>query len=184
MNRQAGPSIVLSVLIVSFFAVALFQRDPPRPAGRRARAGAGRTIARAAPTQGRGTSRSSGGQAGLAEVVKPASARREVHSRVDAGVPDSSIISYKPASAHSSRPPGAAKIVAEASKRAQQFDVPRQPGSAFTVVEANETIQDVAVRVYGSGDLAESLWRANRDALPRRDSPLATGMALRTPNLR
>ncbi len=30
MNRQAGPSIVLSVLIVCFFAVALFQRDPPR----------------------------------------------------------------------------------------------------------------------------------------------------------
>ena len=29
MSRQAGPSIVLSVLIVCFFAVALFQRDLP-----------------------------------------------------------------------------------------------------------------------------------------------------------
>ncbi len=30
MNRQAGPSIVISVLIVCFFAVALFPRDPKR----------------------------------------------------------------------------------------------------------------------------------------------------------
>ena len=31
MNRQAVPSILLSVAIVCFFAVALYQRDPKPP---------------------------------------------------------------------------------------------------------------------------------------------------------
>ncbi len=45
------------------------------------------------------------------------------------------------------------------------IDLVRQPDSAFTVVRGNETIQDVAVRIYGSNDHVGMLWRANRDAL-------------------
>jgi hypothetical protein len=60
----------------------------------------------------------------------------------------------------------------------------REPRSAFTVVEADETIEDVALRVYGKAEKSERLWRANRDSLARKDSPLARGMVLRTPSLR
>ena len=60
----------------------------------------------------------------------------------------------------------------------------RQPRSAFTVVEANETITDVALRVYGTADEVDALWRANRDALPRQDSRLSPGTLLRTPTVR
>jgi hypothetical protein len=61
---------------------------------------------------------------------------------------------------------------------------PRQPAQAITVVEADETIADVALRVYGTTSHADALWRANRDALPRRDSPLVPGTLLRTPTIR
>jgi hypothetical protein len=60
-------------------------------------------------------------------------------------------------------------------------ETPSSPRSAFTVVQAAETIEEVALRVYGTTAEADSLWRANRDALPRRDSPLVAGMLLRTP---
>ena len=60
----------------------------------------------------------------------------------------------------------------------------RSPRSAFTIVLSKETIEDVSSRVYGTSDLADSLWRANRDALPKRDSPVSMGMLLRTPDIR
>jgi hypothetical protein len=56
--------------------------------------------------------------------------------------------------------------------------------SAFTVVEANETITDVAVRVYGTAQETDLLWRANRDTMPRQDSALSPGTLLRTPMVR
>jgi len=59
-----------------------------------------------------------------------------------------------------------------------------QPRSAFTVVERDETIGDVAVRIYGSIDAVDVLWRANRDFLPNKDSPLSPGTFLRTPTVR
>jgi hypothetical protein len=58
---------------------------------------------------------------------------------------------------------------------------PTGPRSAFTTVKEGESLDDVALRVYGSADQAEALWRANRDLLPRRDSSLRAGAALRTP---
>ncbi len=66
----------------------------------------------------------------------------------------------------------------------ERVAVVSQPVSAFTIVEADETLEDVALRVYGSGALVDSLWRANRDALSRRDAPLTGGMVLRTPIIR
>ena len=63
-------------------------------------------------------------------------------------------------------------------------EVARRPASAFTIVEADESLEDVAKRIYGSGLHVDPLWRANRDTLTRKDSPLAAGMVLRTPTLR
>jgi hypothetical protein len=59
-----------------------------------------------------------------------------------------------------------------------------QPSQAVTVVGRDETISDVALRVYGTTSQADALWRANRDALPQRDSPLLPGTLLRTPTIR
>jgi hypothetical protein len=51
----------------------------------------------------------------------------------------------------------------------------------FTQALEGETLRDVALRVYGSADEAESLWRLNRDLVPRRDATLSAGTLLRTP---
>jgi hypothetical protein len=56
------------------------------------------------------------------------------------------------------------------------------PRSSFTTVRDGETLDDVSVRVYGSADHADLLWRANRDLLPARSSALASGAVLRTPS--
>jgi nucleoid-associated protein YgaU len=58
---------------------------------------------------------------------------------------------------------------------------PRRPGSAFATVGPSETLADVARRVYGTDAAADALWRANRDQLNHRDSPLRPGTPLRTP---
>ena len=48
-------------------------------------------------------------------------------------------------------------------------------------MKQGESLEDVAIRVYGSSDPVDTLWRANRDLLPHRDSPLSAGAVLRTP---
>jgi len=48
-------------------------------------------------------------------------------------------------------------------------------------VEDGETLEDVTLRIYGSSDQLDLLWRANRDLLPRKNSPLSAGTVLRTP---
>jgi hypothetical protein len=42
----------------------------------------------------------------------------------------------------------------------------------------------VALRVYGTAEEVEVLWRANRDTMPRQDAPLSAGTLLRTPMVR
>jgi hypothetical protein len=51
----------------------------------------------------------------------------------------------------------------------------------FTQTLEGETLRDVAVRVYGSPDEADSLWRLNRDLIRRRQGALPPGTLLRTP---
>ena len=176
MNRQVGPSIVLSVLIVCFFAVALYERDPPRSSHGQARSGIGESVSRSGPA----TSPSSL-EASSPGPAQSANARRELPARRIALASDSSITAFEPAPAPGVHSGGADSVRFDGSNNLQRIDGARRPASAFTVVVANETLKDVAARVYGSSDLADSLWRANRDALSRRESPLAAGMVLRTP---
>ena len=212
MSRQAGPSIVLSVLIVCFFAVALFQRDLPRArapdAGdRRARESVARTFA---PTPGGRT------QSAKARDRKPHTSRVTVQSKMSSMPGEHSIFTSAkrvPAAAADSRPldsrtgrseqpvalgsdrPGSRvpEVSARAKGRMQQPastglprkpDSARSPRSAFTTARESETIEDVSSRVYGTPEHGELLWRANRDTLPKRNSPLARGMLLRTPSVR
>src|SRR6185437_10577102 len=55
------------------------------------------------------------------------------------------------------------------------------PRSAFTVVDDGESLDDVALRVYGTAEKAPWLWQANRDLIARKESPLIAGTLLRTP---
>ena len=51
----------------------------------------------------------------------------------------------------------------------------------MTIVDSGETLDDVAIRVYGSRSGVETLLRANRDVVTRRKGPLKTGLQLWTP---
>jgi hypothetical protein len=184
MNRQVGPSILFSVLIVCFFAVALFQRDPPRTAHDKARLGPGDAIAGSTPALRPYALDRFSSQTQTSEPKEASPAQVVVQSQSAAQSPASSLARGKPDVDRSIRAPAESSTEPDGPKPADHIGAARAPRAAFTVVSAAETIQDVALRVYGSTDGVDSLWRANRDALPRRDSPLSTGMVLRTPTLR
>jgi hypothetical protein len=209
MSRQAGPSIVLSVLIVCFFAVALFQRDSPRARAGHGRSPAREAVARAAPAA-TGATRSA--QAREHKPTSRATVQSKMSSisgessietsanRVPGAAPNSRSVdsrtgrSEQPVALGSDRP---GERIPQASARAKgriqqpaSPGVPRKPDSArsaqsaFTTVRESETIEDVSSRVYGTSEHGDLLWRANRDTLPKRNSPLSTGMLLRTPRIR
>ena len=181
MNQQAAPSIILSVLIVGFFAVALFPRQPAR-ARQRAADPAESSPARLEPV------------ADLAPAPTPHAVKPGTISRGGAPRPVA-----LPATAARSRADGA--VIRKTSRTTvhsepERLPLPKvsrlpvrpreahQPAQPVTIVRADETIADVAFRVYGTTTQAEALWRANRDALPARDSRLVPGTLLRTPTLR
>ena len=214
--------MVLSVLIVCFFAVALFQRgicivfrvaeggdrrraripvartSPACPACRRHAICPGQR--RDAPSRAAW----SGRQRDVCQVLRtnptyngvdrtPSAVSAPVgFRRIDLGQPANA---HAPPSAHGSDRPGEQirQTSARATGRAPQAiaagppqkTAPARSGrSAFTTAREFETIEDVSSRVYGSREHGDLLWRANRDTLPQRNSPLSTGMLLRTPSIR
>jgi hypothetical protein len=178
MIRQAGPSIVLSVLIVCFFAVALFQRDLPR-------AQFGRPKLPVRDSRARSSLRPALGRS-------PSGQGTKVRSRAASAPPDERNEGQKLSGRQMTQPRGATLPpgkLRQASARAPGQQQPTKtvarhgPGSAFTTAQRSESIEDVSARVYGTVEMADWLWRANRDTLPRRDSPVAEGMLLRTPDI-
>jgi hypothetical protein len=199
MNRQVGPSIVLSVLIVCFFAVALYQRDPARLAPGQERAVVAGAVdgSRPAPTTAPNTSTSKSigptARSDASSVTLVSSAKRltnqdvssgSAEARSDRAVFTSSEPNFRTASGRSSPSSNASASSLTGVRTADKIEVARRPRSAFTVVEADETIADVAMRIYGTTDEVESLWQANRESLPRKDTPISSGMLLRTPRVR
>lgn len=205
MNRQAFPSIILSVSIVCFFAVALYRRDgDPRKMSKPAGAtevgpggtGAkGRGEAPSAPVAGRVIPKSPPPSSGRA--VSPASSVAETAA-------GDAIASAKVRTTGGAggRPQGGKTMtpaVREASDRTARENRSRVPPlgvaavgpspatasrsrrGAFTVAGTGERIADVARRVYGTTAEAEGLWRANRDVLRDPDAPIAPGTLLHTP---
>jgi hypothetical protein len=180
MNRQVGPSIVCSVLIVFFFAVAFFPRGSPHSntdrthtVGPADRAVSG--SARSAVESGRSAGR----------IEQPNLVASNAGSGADSAPAVAQAGHSRATIRRAARSSGTAPA-AERDEHAIKGTAPsaRQSLSAMTVVEENETMADVSLRVYGRTDQAEALWRANRDALPRVDTPLSTGMVLRTPRTR
>lgn len=82
-------------------------------------------------------------------------------------------------------PPRAREVAQTAAARPKPAlaaeSAPRRPRGAFTHSREKESLVDVAIRVYGTADQVDLLWRANRDSLRTPDSPLDAGTLLRTP---
>ncbi len=220
MNRQIIPSMILSVLIVCFFSIVLYERDKPTAV---ARASGGEPAPAATPVS---TSQNADKPAATADAASKGLDSSKV---VDEGPPRATggfaktataPVSTADQSAQSSPVPGQEKAepvrVAEApavpaataaespgpapgqvatssadpASRPQEKPASPAAGpalastgqrSAFTTVKDGETLEDVTKRIYGSSDQLDVLWRANRDLLPHRNSPLSAGAVLRTP---
>jgi nucleoid-associated protein YgaU len=214
MNRQVIPSLLLSVLIVCFFAIILFEREPQPAASDHKPSAPGRlngSLHQSSPTQeSLASSKRANRPAQLAEkpdahrqssgsMVRPtlAPGRTDPHSSPAVGVDVTSREPQRSAATPFRNPstPALAKTVDVASTPHSTSTLststvgpapslaprPCRP-AAFTVVEKGETLEDVSIRVYGSSDHVLTLWRANRDLLPRQDSVLAAGSLLRTPD--
>ena len=165
MNEHAGPACALSVLIVGVFAVLLHEKipadasHPPTPPTRAVTdASPVATPARPAPTP------------------EPPSLPPKASITPRTPVAESPrTVTPVPVAARSLPP----LKTAPAAPRPQAR--PKRAASAFTEVEAGETLADVAARVYGSAEMAHALWKANRDLLDHPTSNLTRGMLLRTP---
>lgn len=151
-------SVLLSFVIVAVVAVVFYEPDPPRKAPA-AVAGA-EEYADGPP----GVTAAGGSTAPGAEPPDPGTGRQ---LEVEASQED------RPSTRRARPRPS------ESSPAPAPAPAPARP--EFAVVAEGEDLADVAGRVYGSERAAEDLWRANRDSLPRVDSPLRPGMLLRTP---
>jgi nucleoid-associated protein YgaU len=183
MDKNVSASFTLSLLVVTFFAVALYQPDSrlqsstartkrspvARPVEDRAAAGPLRQPDLSAPV--------------APEPTKPDSKVALARSR-GAGISQVQVTRHVdplPAPAVEAR-----KVIAprnEPTRPPQGPSTPSvtEPRGAFTSVRSGETLPDVARRVYGPGGDAERLWKANRDLIEKKDSPLRPGTMLRTP---
>jgi hypothetical protein len=163
MNRYPGASIALSFALVAVFAVILYQPDhAPLPRARESASVIGPVPSPAPPPEPPLTA-AEPLIAAPGPVLNPppraivpvASATRPVATAERAGDHTDSG-THRPA------------VVA-----------PVQEG--FIVALEGETLRDVALRVYGSADEGEGLWRLNRDLVGRQDALLGAGTLLRTP---
>lgn len=192
MNRQVGPSIALSVFIVCFFAVALFRHDPTRlSAGRTPKPSVSAADDSLRSARADHTSRPANlATSSIIDRATQTNGHIDLAPELRSGqlaaatsdAPPSFVRTASAPLSHASKQPLTANLDSRAGR--SQSRTTRRPNSAFTVVERNEHIDDVAVRIYGSIDAVETLWRANRDVLPNKDFPLAEGTILRTPVLR
>ena len=220
MNRQIIPSMILSVLIVGFFSIVLYERDKPgalaRPSGgdpapAATSAAASRNVdtpaaTSAAAPKGPDTSKvvdevPQREIKGLAKTETPpaSTADQHVQSSPAAGLEKAKPVRVAeaptvpavtategPGSAPSQGATRSADPVSSPKEKPASHAVGPSPAStghrsAFTTVKDGETLEDVTLRIYGSSDQLDLLWRANRDLLPRKDSPLSAGAVLRTP---
>jgi hypothetical protein len=183
MDKNVSASFTLSLLVVTFFAVALYQPDSrlQSPTARTKRSPNAKPVEDQVPT---GPLRQPDLSAPLApQPTKPDTNVALARSR-------SAGISQVQVTRHVDPPPAPAvearKVIAsrdEPTRPSQGPPTPSitEPRGAFTSVRPGETLPDVARRVYGPGGDAERLWKANRDLIEKQDSPLPPGTMLRTP---
>ena len=181
MNEHAGPACALSGLIVGVFAVLLHDKIPPPPAPKPPTRDVAITSPAEVPAPQARTSPDLRPGRRPEVVVTPdrpppvVERRPSIATEVGAqavAVAATTLVQTPRLEAH---PP-----VAGAGPKAKRPG-PTSPRPSFAVVAPGESLADVAARVYGTRDEAESLWKANRDQVERVDSPLTTGTLLRAP---
>ncbi len=172
MNRNVPASFGLSVVIVLFFAVVLYQPDPPPASVGRVEAPV-RSDPSPAPLTT--THEVEVEVSTAATIVPPTVPTTDRRSPAQASEPASAPVAVL-VERRAPTPP--ARTV---SRREPIVEAPKEPRGAFTQSRAGESLSDVAQRVYGKEDQARALWLANRDVLDRVDSPLRPGTLLRTP---
>ena len=202
MNRHAGASFTLSVLIVAFFGVVLYQPETQSvPSPRKATAARKRSATEPPahrpppppPTPGVPLA-----EAEAESAPSPPSPLRPTSSSVTSHrlqPPRASVASAPGLARISSRPktprkPALANSTVSPTIRASEplrtvsrrLPVPSKPRSAFTEAVDGESLKDVALRVYGDPNSVRTLWLANRDILNDQKSPLRAGTLLRTPD--
>jgi hypothetical protein len=181
MNKNVGASFTLSVLVVAFFAVALYQPDPQtrRASARTTSPVQTRTppdskVAVAPPTPEPRVPTAAPIPTAGPRVDPPASASK------DAGGSVSQVARHDQQATKPRPTPDRATVTKTISRRSEAVRDP-EPRGAFTSVRDGETLADVARRVYGPASDPNTLWMANRDLIARKDAPLRAGMMLRTP---
>ena len=220
MNRHVIPSMILSVLIVCFFSVMLYEREKPGAIARPGvapvpavpSASASQNIdkpaASAAPASKAPDASEAVNERPQREIKRPAQTETPPASTADPhaqGIPAGALGKARPVAVADA--PAAAAAVATregpgsapapvATRSADPASIPKEKParpaadsspaltahrSPLTTVKDGETLEDVTIRIYGSSDQLDLLWRANRDILPRRNSPLSAGAVLRTP---
>lgn len=185
MNRQVIPSMILSVLIVCFFSVLLYECDRQASLGGKARVESKPSpapVPGSAPEAPRPALESPPGATETPATGSAAANPKAPEPKAIEPTQDS------PAGAPPETHPASAPAATDAEQPAQRQPpasaepvTPTEPPSPFTTTREGESLADVAARVYGSADQVDRLWRANRDLLPQRDSPLSAGAVLRTP---
>jgi nucleoid-associated protein YgaU len=179
MNQNVPASFGLSVLTVAFFAVVLYQRDAsPTPAAEVGGRGSG------VGDRGSGTPAAPANGADAEPAASPVATPVDAPIRLTPAPTSADPLAFRGPVRNNStrvRDDVAGPLARPVSRRLANPPAPPEPRGAFTQARAGETLDDVAVRVYGTADAARSLWLANRDLLDRADAPLRPGTLLRTP---
>ncbi len=167
MNERPGLTFLLSFLLVGFAAVILYRPDPPRAPrpSEVPRDEAEVYVAGESPADVVATS---------APVATSGVPWPEERDPSPSRIPPVTTTAREP-SARSEAP-----LARASASRSEPRGVPNSP---FATVLEGESLEDVAVRVYGSADASRELWLANRDQVERLDEPLKAGTTLRTPVL-
>lgn len=191
MNQNVTASFGLSVLIVVFFAVVLYQPDPPPPVPKpESRASvsvrsesppAAEPVAAPPAPIVRATTPPAEAVPLPAVPVAPVAVRPRERVATEVPVARRPSAPGSGAAVASAPRSGDATVTRVAARRPAPVVVEREPRGAFTQARAGESLTDVANRVYGSADAAQTLWMANRDILDRADATLRPGTLLRTP---
>jgi hypothetical protein len=170
MDQHPGASITLSFGLVFVFAIVLYQPDHPAQPG----------VLRAAPAAKHATP-----PVPETAPLPPLTASEPLPLRPVRAASVAAPGEETPLAGAEGPRPGAVAEHPESKRaitpRPRRSAKGPAPGDGFTQAAEGETLRDVALRIYGSAEEAEALWRLNRDLVLARDIPLAEGTLLRTP---
>jgi outer membrane biosynthesis protein TonB len=195
MNRHVGASFTLSVLVVGFFAIVLYQPERESTFPQVPGSLASEPVQPSPPAPVPRPQRTSGvppPETPTAPGPKPSSEsnRSNVAHEPSAPPPSPPEIPIEPSPGVSKARPDPPELETKVAiptdppprvRAISRTRVVSAPWSAFTLVGDGESLDDVALRVYGTTEKSQWLWRANRDLIDRKDASLRAGMLLRTP---